>query len=86
MAGDEGLPRPEDSLTWALQAMYAARASEDANQASHRVLDLLELRSPAELRDVAAALAVLPLLAGRPLTDLRELDRLAAEVQWGVTG
>ncbi len=39
MGDDEGLPRPEDSLTWALQALYAARAAVEvgATASSSRV-------------------------------------------------
>ena len=74
--------RSEDAFGWALRVLAAAAQEPTFDLAERAVMAMLERRSEAELREVAGALALLPRLASRPLTQLAEVDRVALEFQW----
>jgi len=72
---DRGL-EAADAFAWALRLLRASAARSDYGQANVDVQTVLASLDEADLREVAAALALLPRFAARPLTEQRELDRL----------
>ena len=75
--------RSEDAFALAIRALQAGARHPRYAAADEDVGEFLDRLSDVEVRAVAGALALLPrFFAGAPLTDERELDRLALSFMW----
>lgn len=77
-----GQVRTEDAFAWALRLLQAAALEPTYELANQAVEGLLSRRSEVEVRDIAAALALLPRLSKNALDQMPELDRLVLSFQW----
>lgn len=78
----DGEVRSEDAFAWALRALRASAMEPTFELAEQAVTAMISRRSPAEIREIAAALALVPKWATRSLRDVAEIDRLALEFAW----